>query len=86
MYGLVGMYVIPFFVKRNEAWQEMVNMPDLKLNGQVHGSLIPWIAGDEVHVGQAEIVSVLQLGVPSVCHEDDILLDVFLDYEPRAAT
>ena len=80
------MYVIPFFVKGNEAWQEMVNMPNLKLNRQVYGSLIPWIAGDEVHVGQTEIMSVLQLGVPPASHEDNVLLDVFLNYKPRAST
>ena len=86
LYGFVGMYVIPFFVKGNEARQKMVHMPDLKLDGQIYGYLIPGIAGDEMHVGQTEIMSVLQLGVPSVSHKDDILLDVLLDYEPRAAT
>ena len=39
-----------------------------------------------MQVGQTEVVPILQLGIPSVCHEDDVLLDVLLHYEPRAAT
>ena len=38
-----------------------------------------------MEVRQAEVVSVLQLRVPAVCHEDDVLLHVLLHDEPRTA-
>ena len=39
-----------------------------------------------MEVGKAELVAVLELGVPAMGYEDDVFLDVLLDDEPGTAT
>lgn len=83
--GLRGVDVVALFVERQRAWHEVVHVAHLELYGLVYRWLLPRVGRDEMEVGKAEVVAVLQLRVPAVGYEDDVLLDVLLDHEPWAA-
>ena len=81
------MDVITFVVEADKTWHEVVHMTHLELNGH---RLVAFQDGqrlcNEVEVCQTEVVSVLQLRVPTVCYENDVLLYILLHNEPRTAT
>ena len=67
------------------AVQEMVDMAYLE--GDVHAFAFLEVKGlgDCAEICQFYQVSVLQLGVPAACYEDDVLAYVLLDDKPRAS-
>ena len=80
------MDAVTLLVAGDDALHEVADMPYLERDGK---SLFPFGnlegTGDEVQVGQAEVMTVLQPGVPAVRHEHDVLPYVLLDDEPGAA-
>ena len=87
--GGVGVDVVAILLLGDEALHEVVYVAYLELDGHACACqclVAPGIAGDEVEVGKAEVVAILQLCVPTLSHEDDVLLDVLLDHKPWAAT
>ncbi len=76
---------LAFGILADETRHEVIDVAHLELDGLFVGRLFPRIGGNEVQVGQAEVVPVLQLRVPAVSHEDDVLADILLHYEPWSA-
>ena len=83
--GLVGVDVIALIIQGDDAWHEVVDVAHLEGDGHFLLFEGGWEGTcDEVHVRQTEVVAVLQLGVPSVSNEDDVLLHVLLHDKPRS--
>ena len=83
--GLVGVDVIALIIQGDDAWHEVVDVAHLEGDGHFLLFEGGWEGTcDEVHVRQTEVVAVLQLGVPSVSNEDDVLLHVLFHDKPRS--
>ena len=86
--GLFAVDVEAFLIEGKGAVHEMVHVTHLELDvhhAALRQRLLPGVAGDEVKVGETEVVAVLQLSVPAVRHEDDVVLDVLFHHEPGSA-